>query len=425
MTTLLTREQVDTLRSIGDGALVMMALWMIDMNYPGRASKASEIAMYVRKDVRTVEKQLNELCASNRAANTSAGYILLEGGRALVLGMAPKIEVLALSPENSQALVTEAQAHDISAISAGSNYAHNVRALKLKGGGGSSSFSFKEEKILTPPPQESAQNAQTQPIYSVTVLDILAATEILFGDGHPVFRKGLCLELLEKDVKSVLAVMAHCWQNRARNENPSGLHNPAGKAYMMLRDFLEDGNKPRREYQLDPWAYLPDEFSERFGMVSYPCDICQATFTRKADHATHMKQEHPVTISCETCGKRFLKTADLDAHIEAEHPLPPAAPELEPLHEIDDEEIRHAWRTVQGLLSVEMPPASFDTWVRDTVAVRYDGHTLTVGTRNSYARDWLKSRMTGTIERLLSSTAGLGKITRVTFAVAVMDGDSE
>jgi len=126
MTTLLTRDQVDTLRSIGDGALALMALWMIDLNYPGRASKAQEIAMCVRKDARTVEKQLNELCASNRAANTSAGYILLEGGRALVLGMntplsastptSPQMEerhlggmkALALSPAlTAQAQVTE------------------------------------------------------------------------------------------------------------------------------------------------------------------------------------------------------------------------------------------------------------------------------------------------------------------------------
>ncbi len=60
-----------------------------------------------------------------------------------------------------------------------------------------------------------------------------------------------------------------------------------------------------------------------------------------------------------------------------------------------------AWQSVLGQLQMEMPRASYDTWVRDTRPVSYDKGILTVGVRNAYARDWLESRLAGTVNRLL------------------------
>jgi chromosomal replication initiator protein len=60
-----------------------------------------------------------------------------------------------------------------------------------------------------------------------------------------------------------------------------------------------------------------------------------------------------------------------------------------------------AWQSVLGQLQMEMPRASFDTWVRDTKPVSYDEGTLTIGVRNAYARDWLESRLASTVNRLL------------------------
>ena len=61
----------------------------------------------------------------------------------------------------------------------------------------------------------------------------------------------------------------------------------------------------------------------------------------------------------------------------------------------------HAWQSVLGQLQMEMPRASFDTWVRDTKPVSYDSGVLTVAVRNAYARDWLDSRMAGSVSRML------------------------
>jgi chromosomal replication initiator protein len=50
---------------------------------------------------------------------------------------------------------------------------------------------------------------------------------------------------------------------------------------------------------------------------------------------------------------------------------------------------------------MEMPRASYDTWVRDTRPMAYENGIITVGVRNAYARDWLESRLAATVSRLL------------------------
>jgi chromosomal replication initiator protein len=62
---------------------------------------------------------------------------------------------------------------------------------------------------------------------------------------------------------------------------------------------------------------------------------------------------------------------------------------------------QQAWQSALGQLQMEMPKASFDTWVRDTRIISYDDRTFTIGVRNAYARDWLESRLSSTATRLL------------------------
>ena len=77
----------------------------------------------------------------------------------------------------------------------------------------------------------------------------------------------------------------------------------------------------------------------------------------------------------------------------------------------------HAWQSVLGQLQMEMPKASFDTWVRDTKAVHFEQDTLSIGVVNSYARDWLENRLQSTVERLLVGI--LNRQVVVEFVVAV------
>ena len=60
-----------------------------------------------------------------------------------------------------------------------------------------------------------------------------------------------------------------------------------------------------------------------------------------------------------------------------------------------------AWQSVLAQLQMEMPRASYDTWVRDTHPIAYDNGMITVAVRNAYARDWLENRLAATVSRLL------------------------
>jgi hypothetical protein len=60
-----------------------------------------------------------------------------------------------------------------------------------------------------------------------------------------------------------------------------------------------------------------------------------------------------------------------------------------------------AWGSVLSQLQMEMPRASFDTWVRDTEVLSLDNGVMTIATRNAYACDWLESRLASTVQRLL------------------------
>lgn len=61
-----------------------------------------------------------------------------------------------------------------------------------------------------------------------------------------------------------------------------------------------------------------------------------------------------------------------------------------------------AWQMTLDQLRLDMPKASFDTWVRDTSFVSFEAGILSVGTPNSYGREWLVSRLTSTVTRLLT-----------------------
>lgn len=65
-------------------------------------------------------------------------------------------------------------------------------------------------------------------------------------------------------------------------------------------------------------------------------------------------------------------------------------------------EASQAWQATLGQLQMEMPKATYDTWVRDTRFLNYQDGIFTIHVQNAYARDWLQNRLTSTAERLLS-----------------------
>ncbi|MGD8633368.1 MAG: chromosomal replication initiator protein DnaA, partial [Anaerolineales bacterium] len=75
---------------------------------------------------------------------------------------------------------------------------------------------------------------------------------------------------------------------------------------------------------------------------------------------------------------------------------------------------RH-WQAALGQLQMELPRATFDTWVRDAEYLAYEDGTFIIGVRNAYARDWLEDRLLSTTKRVL--TGIIGRTVDVRFVV--------
>ena len=64
------------------------------------------------------------------------------------------------------------------------------------------------------------------------------------------------------------------------------------------------------------------------------------------------------------------------------------------------------WQAALGQLQMEMPRATFDTWVRDAELLTSEDGAYVIGVQNAYARDWLENRLQSQIQRVLSGIAG-------------------
>ncbi len=84
--------------------------------------------------------------------------------------------------------------------------------------------------------------------------------------------------------------------------------------------------------------------------------------------------------------------------------------------------VQQAWQATLGQLQTEMPKASFDTWVRNARLVRQEEGSVTIGVQNAYARDWLDSRLSSTITRIMAGY--LEYPVSVEFKVWHSDGDT-
>lgn len=74
-----------------------------------------------------------------------------------------------------------------------------------------------------------------------------------------------------------------------------------------------------------------------------------------------------------------------------------------------------AWRAAMGQLQMDMPQAAFNTWVKNTELIAYEDGCFIIGVHNAYARDWLESRLSSTVMRIL--TGIMNRTVEVRFSV--------
>lgn len=171
---------------------------------------------------------------------------------------------------------------------------------------------------------------------------ILSETHLLF-DGKTV----TSFAIEQSDPLTVLMVLAHAYDQRDR------LKSPAGFAYRRL----QRQQAPDKKYQHDPEQYLPNDFLHALGLQELK--VLDVEPEQDETEAWSLDEEPEPSPECKW------------------------------------------WESVKGQLQMEMPRSLFDTWVRDTKAVRFENETMCVSVRNAYARDWLDNRIASTAQRLL------------------------
>jgi chromosomal replication initiator protein len=70
------------------------------------------------------------------------------------------------------------------------------------------------------------------------------------------------------------------------------------------------------------------------------------------------------------------------------------------------------WDSTLAQLLLRVTRQNYETWLRNTVGLRFEGTTLVVGTPNELASDWLATRMRTVICQSLATAAGPGLQTR-------------
>jgi chromosomal replication initiator protein len=81
-----------------------------------------------------------------------------------------------------------------------------------------------------------------------------------------------------------------------------------------------------------------------------------------------------------------------------------------------------AWQATLGQLQMEMPKAAYNTWVRDAELISYEDGSFIIGVQNAYARDWLQSRLSSTVMRLL--TGIMNRSVEIRFVVWHSSGET-
>lgn len=273
------------------------------------------------------------------------------------------------------------------------------------------------------PPPPSSEEKQVRKIALIS-----GAKQTVLDDGNPklrLFVQHLPL-LFDPEIHSVLE-----WRNEFAVGLPDRVLGWIAKAYQDRERLVQGGgpiglivkhitqqDAPPAYYLNNTLKILPDVFLEAVEEIEFECAYCRESFATRDLRQAHQQAAHP--YPCEECAPVCF-FADDEARRqhwrETHDPLRvrPATevaiisiPVLEGSWSLDK-----LWQAVLGTLQLEMPRASFDTWVRDSQLVRYDGNGLTVFVRNSYARDWLTNRLTARVNGILSQL--LSKPTTVTF----------
>lgn len=380
MTTRFTQEELMQMRAIKKSAVVLFIAALFDSKFPGRAYRVTDMAADLDMDKRTVDAACKALSASGKLLFDGSGYVLTAGGRAMLLGS--DLADPSFEAPKALALTTQTQAHQA------------LEVIELA----AEDVPDTAQDAKNAQPADDTQNAQSP---RLTVRALFKAADGMEGfmDGADQYLGRMAKRGTNPDrVSPRLAIswMAHAYDQRTRYGRPYGIDKPGWFVVGKLTDPSQP--KPVPQYWDHPRDYLPDGFLAAVGLArAYDCQVCGAKFSAREALEAHLSERHPVEVEPEPV--RPLE--DWTERVVIGTASTVEVAKLETTVGASD-----VWRTTMSTLEAEMPPASFRTWVADTAAGEMRDGQFTVITRNAFARDWLESRLTTTVTRILCGLLG-------------------
>ena len=84
-------------------------------------------------------------------------------------------------------------------------------------------------------------------------------------------------------------------------------------------------------------------------------------------------------------------------------------------YDVFREKVEEIWEAAKGALQVQVNKANYETWLKDTKGLSYQGNRFVVGTPSAFASEWLGKRLQSMVEKTLISI--IGHQVEVTFQV--------
>lgn len=73
---------------------------------------------------------------------------------------------------------------------------------------------------------------------------------------------------------------------------------------------------------------------------------------------------------------------------------------------LDEGSARRLWETALGRLQLQVTRPNYDTWLKDTVGLRLDQSSFTVGAPSDFATEWLSTRLRPLITNVMTALTG-------------------
>lgn len=77
--------------------------------------------------------------------------------------------------------------------------------------------------------------------------------------------------------------------------------------------------------------------------------------------------------------------------------------------------VKEIWEAAKGALQIQVNKANYETWLKDTQGLSYQGNQFVVGTPSAFASEWLEKRLQSLVKKTLITV--IGKEVEVQFQV--------